>query len=252
MEPNPHGIEDIEIDGSRVERKELSTEAKLESEKSHESDSKSPFGIPQYKIIFIHSSGKYCKDYVGKQYFQDLFEKYNLPPKPFENKYGGCIVGLGLINKGIWYDENQEKLDFAWGPYLLSYLEILQLEKPMKYRGEQNNSYLTNDEWQKLCADNPSIVPQIKLWKTIYVDHLTRCTKYSDIPVRTFNMPWAVLDSLSMKSVENQKGFRNHKVDRNYEPKYVENIRCRQCLHKKSRCVSCQKEQDIIDSKKKT
>ena len=242
MEANAEDTGDMESGASNSDQAELSQDAKRVSSKSRKL-------TPQYKIIFIHSANKYCKDYANKKYFQDLFHRYNLSSTPYKNEDAGCIVGLGLINKGIWYDEKQENLDFAWGPYLLSYLEILALEKPMKFSGEQNNSYLKNQEWQKLCEDNPTIVPQIKLWKTIYADHLKRFTKYSDIPVRTFNMPWAVMDSLSMKSVENQKGFRNHKVDKNYEPKYVENIRCRQCLHANSRCSSCQKEQEMLDSK---
>ena len=117
----------------------------------------------------------------------------------------------------------------------------------MDFAGKENNSYLNEEEWTKLCTTNTMVSGQIQLWKTFYGKHLTRFNKYSDIPVRSFKMPWAILDYFGMKSVENQPSNRNHKIDSDSEDKYYDNVRCRACIDDTDRCKNCASVQEHVN-----
>lgn len=211
------------------------------------SNAKKSTKIAQYKIMFIHCAKDYDTVYVPKKYFQELFRKYNLSVKPYNGDFAGKIIALALVNKGFWFDTDQKKLDFAWGPYMYSFLEVLRLQLPMDFSGKENNGYLNEAEWKQLCSKNTLVTGQIQLWKTMYHKHLQRFNKYGDIPVRSFKMPWAILDYFGIKSVENQPSNCNHKIDSDSEDKYCDNVRCRGCIDETDRCKNCLEVQKYVN-----
>lgn len=193
----------------------------------------------QFRIIFIHNGKDYDTKYLQSKYFQDTLKKYNMDSQPYKNKDAGKIVGLALACRGFWFDKECVEIDFAVGPYMYVFMEIMKLSHPIECVGKVNGCKLTDELWSLIVKKNPFVVNKIHIWKSLYNSHLTNTQTYSQIRIRTFHAPFGILDCIGVKPVENQSTFSFYKIDPVAEQKIPKNIRCRECVNAEQACDSC-------------
>lgn len=198
--------------------------------------------IKQYRVVIFGNGQEYDTDYVGQPKFQQTFKKLNiLSPKPLMNVLPSRMLCLGLIKSGNWYDQSWSKFNWAHGPYIDVFEEIVPLPNPLiTYVGGNNGAKIAFDTWQTLIHKNPIVVESLRAWRFKYWDHLQKYKylDYRDIPYRTLKMPWCSYLANLQKTIENRKHNLSWKID-STDSRFNENVRCYNCVSKLKQCNNC-------------
>ena len=197
----------------------------------------------RYRIVFFHNGKDYDSDYVNKSCVQKIFQKRGWGKRPFSNVFKSHILVLCLIKEGQWFDEFWYKREWGLGSYVDVLADVYSLPNPIPFKcGGQNGLPLTQKIWDKIIAKNPGVLVKIQSWMILYQQHLHYFQNYSNLRIRTLQMPWAYLLYIHIKTIENRKKNLNWKIGENDATKY-NNVRCKICFTKTNRCKTCQETQ---------
>ena len=207
--------------------------------------------VPQYRILLFGNTSKKDKKYLNTQWVQKQYQDRKWEKNQFASWMQSTCLGVGLIYKGVWYDESYEKYDWAFGTYMDLFLDFQMAKTPMEAKfGSENVALVPSDWWDKFIKANPEIGVKIKSWQILYGAHLQYYKGPQDLRYKALNLPWGHHVAYHIKTLKNRKNNLNYKIDPANDSRYFENPRCRTCLHLKNRCDVCQATKSKMDKQR--